>query len=123
MKFALFSLLMNLPNAVTGETLTVQQKFQNVIKQALLAEELGFEAYGVGERHGAPFQSSSPPVVLAAIAARTSRIRLLTTVTVLSVLDPVRVAEDYATLDHLSGGRLEMTLEKGMILATIRYLE
>ncbi|KQX48330.1 LLM class flavin-dependent oxidoreductase [Paenibacillus sp. Root444D2] len=113
MKFALFSLMMNLPNAVTGETLTVQQKFQNVIKQALLAEELGFEAYGVGERHGAPFQSSSPPVVLAAIAARTSRIRLLTTVTVLSVLDPVRVAEDYATLDHLSGGRLEMIIGKG----------
>jgi alkanesulfonate monooxygenase SsuD/methylene tetrahydromethanopterin reductase-like flavin-dependent oxidoreductase (luciferase family) len=113
MKFALFSLMMNLPNAVTGETFTVQQKFENVMKQAILAEKLGFEAYGVGERHGAPFLSSSPPVVLTAIAARTSRIRLLTTVTVLSVLDPVRVAEDYATLDHLSGGRLELIIGKG----------
>jgi alkanesulfonate monooxygenase SsuD/methylene tetrahydromethanopterin reductase-like flavin-dependent oxidoreductase (luciferase family) len=113
MKFALFSLMMNLPNALTGETLTTQQKFQNVIAQAALAEELGFEAYGVGERHGAPFLSSSPPVVLTAIAARTTRIRLLTTVTVLSVLDPVRVAEDYATLDHLSGGRLELIIGKG----------
>lgn len=113
MKFALFSLLMNIPNAVTGETLTTQQKFQNVLKQAKLAEELGFDAYGVGERHGAPFLSSSPPVILTAIAARTSRIRLLTTVTVLSVLDPVRVAEDYATLDHLSGGRLEIIIGKG----------
>jgi alkanesulfonate monooxygenase SsuD/methylene tetrahydromethanopterin reductase-like flavin-dependent oxidoreductase (luciferase family) len=113
MKFALFSLMLNIPNAVTGETLTTQQKFQNVLKQAKLAEELGFDAYGVGERHGAPFISSAPPVVLTAIAARTSRIRLLTTVTVLSVLDPVRVAEDYATLDHLSGGRLELIIGKG----------
>ncbi|MUT65215.1 LLM class flavin-dependent oxidoreductase [Paenibacillus sp. NEAU-GSW1] len=113
MKFALFSLIMNVPNAVTGETLTPQQKIQNVLNQAVLAEKLGFEAYGVGERHGAPFLSSSPPVMLTAIAARTSRIRLLTTVTVLSVLDPVRVAEDYATLDHLSGGRLELIIGKG----------
>ncbi|MDQ0920281.1 LLM class flavin-dependent oxidoreductase [Paenibacillus sp. V4I5] len=113
MKFALFSLLMNIPNAVSGETLTTQQKFENVLKQAVLAEELGLDAYGVGERHGAPFLSSSPPIVLTAIAARTSRIRLLTTVTVLSVLDPVRVAEDYATLDHLSGGRIELIIGKG----------
>lgn len=113
MKFALFSLMMNIPNSVTGETLTAQMKFQNVLNQAVLAEKLGFDAYGVGERHGAPFLSSSPPLVLTAIAARTSRIRLLSTVTVLSVLDPVRVAEDYATLDHLSGGRLEMIIGKG----------
>ncbi|ULL15248.1 LLM class flavin-dependent oxidoreductase [Paenibacillus sp. H1-7] len=113
MKFALFSLMMNLPNAITGESWTPTQKFENVLKQAILAEELGFDAYGVGERHGEPFLSSSPAVVLTAVAARTSRIRLLTTVTVLSVLDPVRVAEDYATLDHLSGGRLEMIIGKG----------
>ncbi|MHA6529977.1 LLM class flavin-dependent oxidoreductase [Paenibacillus sp. BAC0078] len=113
MKFALFSLIANTSNAVTGEVLTTQQKFQNVLNQAVLAEKLAFDAYGVGERHGAPFLSSSPPLVLTAIAARTSRIRLITTVTVLSVLDPVRVAEDYATLDHISGGRLEMIIGKG----------
>ncbi|MDK8192858.1 LLM class flavin-dependent oxidoreductase [Paenibacillus sp. UMB7766-LJ446] len=113
MKFALFSLMMNLPNAVTGESLTTQQKFHNILEQAKLAERLGFDAYGIGERHGAPFLSSSPPVVLTAVAAATSRIRLLTTVTVLSILDPVRVAEDYATLDQLSGGRLEMIIGKG----------
>lgn len=113
MKFALFSLMMNLPNAVTGEALTAQQKFHNILEQARLAERLGFDAYGIGERHGAPFLSSSPPVVLTAVAAATTRIRLLTTVTVLSVLDPVRVAEDYATLDQLSGGRLEMIIGKG----------
>ncbi|MCT2193600.1 LLM class flavin-dependent oxidoreductase [Paenibacillus sp. p3-SID1389] len=113
MKVALFSLMMNVPNAVTGEAWTAQQKFQNVIDQAILAEKLGFDAYGIGERHGEPFLSSSPPLVLTAIAAQTTRIRLLTTVTVLSVLDPVRVAEDYATLDHLSGGRLTMIIGKG----------
>ncbi|RNB89482.1 LLM class flavin-dependent oxidoreductase [Brevibacillus fluminis] len=113
MKIALFSLIMNVPNPVTGETLTTQQKLQNVLKQAVLAEELGFDAYGVGERHGEPFLSSAPPVLLTAIASKTKRIRLLTTVTVLSVLDPVRVAEDYATLDHLSGGRLEVIIGKG----------
>jgi alkanesulfonate monooxygenase SsuD/methylene tetrahydromethanopterin reductase-like flavin-dependent oxidoreductase (luciferase family) len=113
MKFAVFSLVANLPNPIHGEQFTATEKLQNVIAQAVLAEELGYDAYGVGERHGAPFLSSSPPVLLTAIAARTRHIRLLTTVTVLSVLDPVRVAEDYATLDHLSGGRLELIIGKG----------
>ncbi|WP_127507761.1 LLM class flavin-dependent oxidoreductase [Paenibacillus humicus] len=113
MKFAWFSLVMNLPHAITGEQLTPKQKFDQIIRQAELAETLGFEAYGVGERHGAPFLSSSPAVLLAAIAGRTRIIRLLTTVSVLSVLDPVRVAEDYATVDQLSGGRLELIIGKG----------
>lgn len=113
MKFIWFSLVMNLKNPVTGEQFSTSEKFENIIKQAQLAEELGFDGYGIGERHGEPFLSSAPPVLLTAIAAKTSRIRLLTAVTVLSVLDPVRVAEDYATLDHLSGGRLEMIIGKG----------
>ncbi|MBB3112495.1 alkanesulfonate monooxygenase SsuD/methylene tetrahydromethanopterin reductase-like flavin-dependent oxidoreductase (luciferase family) [Paenibacillus phyllosphaerae] len=113
MKFIWFSLGLNLRNVVTGEQLTTSEKFENIIRQAELAEKLGFEGYGIGERHGEPFLSSSPPLILTAIAGRTSRIRLLTAVTVLSVLDPVRVAEDYATLDHLSGGRLELIIGKG----------
>lgn len=103
----------NLPNGVTGESLTEQQLFQKVLDQAVFAEKWGFDGYGVGERHGEPFLSSSPAVLLGAIATKTSKIRLLTTVTVLSILDPVRVAEDYATLDHLSSGRLEMIIGKG----------
>ncbi|PJI93823.1 LLM class flavin-dependent oxidoreductase [Luteimicrobium subarcticum] len=91
----------------------ISARLQEVVRNAVLFEDLGFDGFAVGERHHAPFVSSSPPVVLSHIAARTSRIRLLTGVTLLSVLDPVRVAEDYATLDHLSGGRLEIILGKG----------
>lgn len=113
MKFVLFDLISNQPNRVSGEFLTPQERIQQVIDQAVFAESLGFDGYGVGERHGAPFLSSSPAILLTAIAAKTSKIRLLPTVSVLSILDPVRVAEDYATLDHLSGGRLEMMIGKG----------
>jgi alkanesulfonate monooxygenase SsuD/methylene tetrahydromethanopterin reductase-like flavin-dependent oxidoreductase (luciferase family) len=113
LKFVLFDLISNHPNGVTGEVLTEQQRIQQVIDQAVFAESLGFDGFGVGERHGAPFLSSSPALVLTAIAAKTSSIRIMPTVSVLSVLDPVRVAEDYASLDHLSGGRLEMMIGKG----------
>lgn len=91
----------------------ISERLQEVVRNAVLFEDLGFDGFAVGERHHSPFVSSSPPVVLSHIAARTSRIRLLTGVTLLSVLDPVRVAEDYATLDHLSGGRLELIIGKG----------
>ncbi|MFD1936328.1 MULTISPECIES: LLM class flavin-dependent oxidoreductase [Nonomuraea] len=89
------------------------ERFREVVDNAVLAEELGFDGFGVGERHERPFISSSPPVVLSHIAARTTRIRLFTAVTTLSLLDPVRAYEDYATLDHLSGGRLELIIGKG----------
>jgi alkanesulfonate monooxygenase SsuD/methylene tetrahydromethanopterin reductase-like flavin-dependent oxidoreductase (luciferase family) len=79
----------------------------------VLAEELGFDGYAVGERHERPFLSSAPPVVLSHIAARTSRITLFTGVTTLSLLDPVRAYEDYATLDQLADGRLELIIGKG----------
>ncbi|HEX7823951.1 MAG TPA: LLM class flavin-dependent oxidoreductase, partial [Mycobacterium sp.] len=86
---------------------------RDVIDAAVLAEELGFDGFAVGERHEDPFISSSPPVVLSNIAARTSKIALFTGVTTLSLLDPVRAFEDYSTLDNLSGGRLELIIGKG----------
>ncbi|MFD9896309.1 LLM class flavin-dependent oxidoreductase [Amycolatopsis sp. NPDC059027] len=113
MKFGLFSLVANHPDPATGKTPSQHERLRQIVDYATFAEELGFAAYGVGERHGEPFLSSAPPVILAAIAERTSRVRLLTTLTVISVLDPVRVAEDYATLDQLSGGRLELMIGKG----------
>ena len=90
-----------------------RERLREVVDNAILAEELGFDGFGVGERHERPFISSSPPVVLSHIAARTERIRLFTAVTTLSLLDPVRAFEDYATLDNLSDGRLELIVGKG----------
>jgi alkanesulfonate monooxygenase SsuD/methylene tetrahydromethanopterin reductase-like flavin-dependent oxidoreductase (luciferase family) len=107
MKFLLITLI------VHNEKDSTRERFREVVDNAVLAEELGFDGYGVGERHERPFISSSPPVVLSHIAARTSRIRLFTAVTTLSLLDPVRAYEDYATLDNLSDGRLELIIGKG----------
>ena len=113
MKFLAITLIVHAPDPITGVQKSTTDRFREVIGNARLAEELGFDGFGVGERHERPFISSSPPVVLSHIAALTSRIRLFTAVTTLSLLDPVRAYEDYATLDHLSGGRLELIIGKG----------
>jgi alkanesulfonate monooxygenase SsuD/methylene tetrahydromethanopterin reductase-like flavin-dependent oxidoreductase (luciferase family) len=113
MKFLALTLITHLPDPVTGKQLATTERFRQVVRLAQLSEELGFDGFGVGERHERPFISSSPPVVLSHIAAKTSRIKLFTGVTTLSLLDPVRAFEDYATLDHLSGGRLELIIGKG----------
>ena len=113
MKFLSITLIVHTPDPLTGKVTPPGERLREVVDNAVLAEELGFDGFGVGERHERPFISSSPPVVLSHIAARTSRIRLFTAVTTLSLLDPVRAYEDYATLDHLSGGRLELIIGKG----------
>ncbi|MEU8820172.1 LLM class flavin-dependent oxidoreductase [Actinoplanes sp. NPDC048796] len=108
MKFLLITLI-----AKPDPSVSDHARLREVVDNAVLAEELGFDGYGVGERHERPFISSSPPVVLSHIAARTSTIRLFTAVTTLSLLDPVRAYEDYATLDNLSDGRIELIIGKG----------
>jgi alkanesulfonate monooxygenase SsuD/methylene tetrahydromethanopterin reductase-like flavin-dependent oxidoreductase (luciferase family) len=113
MKFLAITLIVHAPDPLTGVQPSTTERFATVIANARLAEELGFDGFGVGERHERPFISSAPPVVLSHIAALTSRIRLFTAVTTLSLLDPVRAYEDYATLDQLSGGRLELIIGKG----------
>ena len=113
MNFMAISLIPNGPDPVTGIQPSPTERLRSVVDTAVLCEELGYEAYGVGERHERPFISSSPPVILSNIAARTSTIRLFTAVTVLSILDPVRAFEDYSTLDHLCQGRLELIIGKG----------
>ncbi len=113
MKFIAITLIVHAPDPVTGRQVSTHERFREVIDNALLIEELGFDGFGVGERHERPFISSSPTVVLSHIAALTSRIRLFTAVTTLSLLDPVRAYEDYATLDHLSEGRRDLIIGKG----------
>ncbi|BCJ70089.1 LLM class flavin-dependent oxidoreductase [Polymorphospora rubra] len=113
MRFLAITLIVHAPDPVTGVRKTTTNRFREVLDNAVFAEQLGFDGFGVGERHERPFISSSPPVVLSHVAALTSTIRLFTAVTTLSLLDPVRAYEDYATLDHLSGGRLELIIGKG----------
>jgi probable LLM family oxidoreductase len=86
---------------------------RDVVDEAVLAEQTGIEAFGVGEHHRRDFAISAPEVVLAAIAARTSRILLGSAVTVLSTDDPVRVFERFSTLNALSNGRAEVILGRG----------
>jgi alkanesulfonate monooxygenase SsuD/methylene tetrahydromethanopterin reductase-like flavin-dependent oxidoreductase (luciferase family) len=112
-KFLLITLITHQPNPASGEKKSPAERLRDVVDAAVLAEELGFDGFAVGERHEDPFISSSPPVVLSNIAARTSKIGLFTGVTTLSLLDPVRAFEDYSTLDNLSGGRLELIIGKG----------
>jgi alkanesulfonate monooxygenase SsuD/methylene tetrahydromethanopterin reductase-like flavin-dependent oxidoreductase (luciferase family) len=112
-RFITITLIVHGPDPATGVQPSTHERFRQVVDSAVLAEELGFDGFGVGERHERPFLSSSPTVVLSHVAARTRRIRLFTAVTTLSLLDPVRAYEDYATLDHLSEGRLELIIGKG----------
>ncbi|MEV7106967.1 LLM class flavin-dependent oxidoreductase [Streptomyces atroolivaceus] len=113
MKFSVLSLVGHAPHPLTGELPSAAERFHEVIETGAAAERLGFDAYAIGERHAGPFLSSSPGVILGALAARTSTIRLLTGVTVVAILDPVRVAEEFATLDQMARGRLELVVGKG----------
>jgi probable LLM family oxidoreductase len=90
-----------------------RDRLRELVQQAELAESVGLDVVAVGEHHRADFAVSSPAVVLAALAEKTSRVRLSSAVTVLSSDDPVRVYEDFATLDLLSGGRAEIMAGRG----------
>ena len=113
MKFFVVRLLTNTPDPVTGVRASASTVLGDALREAPVFEDLGFDAYAIGEHHINDAEASSPPVLLAHIAATTTRLRLFTGVTVLPLLDPVRVAEDYATLDVISGGRVEMIIGKG----------
>src|SRR5687767_4831262 len=92
------------------------QRLRDLIEEIELADQLGLDVFGVGEHHRRDYAVSSPAVVLAAAAERTSRIRLTSAVTVLSSDDPVRVFQDFATLDLLSGGRAEIMAGRGSFI-------
>jgi probable LLM family oxidoreductase len=96
-----------------GQLLPHAQVIRNVIDEAVLADDLGIDFFGVGEHHRADFAVSSPEVLLAAIAGRTKRIRLGSAVTVLSSDDPIRVFQRFSTLDAASNGRAEVILGRG----------
>jgi alkanesulfonate monooxygenase SsuD/methylene tetrahydromethanopterin reductase-like flavin-dependent oxidoreductase (luciferase family) len=99
-----------------GKALSHAQVIRNVIDEGVLADEVGVDAFGVGEHHRPDFAVSAPEVVLATIAGRTKQIRLGSAVTVLSSDDPIRVFERFSTLNAASNGRAEVTLGRGSFI-------
>ncbi len=97
----------------TSRAVNPSERLQDLVKQIERADQIGLDAFGVGEHHRRDFLDSAPAVILGAAAARTQRIRLTSAVTVLSAADPVRVFQEFATLDLLSQGRAEMVVGRG----------
>src|ERR671939_1781563 len=93
-----------------------EQRMRQLLEEAELADQLGLDVFGVGEHHRPDFLVSAPAVALAAIAARTERIRLSSAVTVLSSDDPVRVFQQFAEVDLISGGRAEVMAGRGSFI-------
>ncbi|RKQ16945.1 LLM class flavin-dependent oxidoreductase [Ureibacillus endophyticus] len=104
------------PDPLTGHTVSAKQRLDDIIKAAKLADEAGLDVFGVGEHHRLDYAVSSPAVVLAAIARETNQIKLTSATSVLSTLDPVRLFEDFATLDLLSNGRAEILAGRGAFI-------
>jgi probable LLM family oxidoreductase len=101
---------------LSGEPVSAAERLRNLIEEIELADQVGLDVFGVGEHHRPDFVVSAPAVVLAAAAERTKKIRLTSAVTVLSSDDPVRVFQDFATLDLLSGGRAEIMAGRGSFI-------
>lgn len=104
------------PDVVTGEVISHAQRIREVVEEIVLADKVGLDVFGVGEHHRVDFAASSPAVILAAAASQTKRIRLTSAVTVLSSADPVRVFQDFATLDGISNGRAEIMAGRGSFI-------
>lgn len=120
MKQGLLILGDSLPDPESGARLTHAQRHRQIVEMSVDSEALGFDSVWLGEHHLCDYILSAPPVVLAAIAERTRTLRLGTGVTLLGSLDPVRAAEDYATVDALSGGRVEVVAGRGVLRRTYR---
>src|SRR4051794_33110804 len=116
MELGLYTFAERTPDAHTGRAVSPAQRLSDLLEEAELADQLGLDVFGVGEHHRPEFVVSAPTVVLAAIAARTQSIKLTSAVTVLSSDDPVRVYEQFATLDLLSGGRAEIMAGRGSFI-------
>src|ERR1700676_4320097 len=100
----------------TSRAVSPQDRLQHLVEQIEHADQVGLDAFGIGEHHRREFLDSAPTMILAAAAARTRHIRLTSAVTVLSAADPVRVFQEFATLDLLSGGRAEIVAGRGSFI-------
>ena len=116
MQFGAYTFVETRRDPATGEPVDVDKAFADVIEQIELADRVGLDVFGLGEHHRPDYAVSAPAVALAAAAARTKRIRLTSAVTVLSSDDPVRVYQQFATLDLISKGRAEIMAGRGSFI-------
>ena len=115
-ELGIYSFAERTPDPTTGKMVSPETRLSDLLEEIVLADEVGLDVFGLGEHHRPEFVSSSPAVILAAAATRTRRIRLSSAVTVLSSDDPVRVFQDFATLDLLSQGRVEIMAGRGSFI-------
>ncbi len=113
MQIGIDSFVAALPNSPTEGALDPSERMRDLLEEIELADQVGLDVFGIGEHHRSEFLDSAPAVILAAAAARTKRIRLTSAVTVLSAADPVRVFQEFATLDLISQGRAEIVAGRG----------
>ena len=113
MQFGIFSVGDVTADPTTGRTPSEGERIEGMTRLALKAEEVGLDVFATGEHHNPPFVPSAPTTHLAFIAAQTKRLLLSTATTLITTTDPVRIAEDYAFLQHLSGGRVDLMMGRG----------
>lgn len=116
MELGIYTFVENTPDQETGKILSPSERLNNLLEEIELADQAGLDVFGIGEHHREEYVSSAPAVILAAAAARTERIRLSSAVTVLGSEDPVRVFQQFSTLDLLSGGRAEIMAGRGSFI-------
>src|SRR5699024_185322 len=108
LEFGIYTLGDHLPNPLTGERISAEQRIQEIIELAKLAEQAGIDFFSVGESHQEYFATQAHAVVLSAIAQATTTMKIGSSSTIISTSDPVRVYENFATIDLISGGRAEI---------------
>jgi putative FMN-dependent luciferase-like monooxygenase len=113
MQFGIFTVSDITEDPTTGETLSEAQKIQDTLTIAQHAEDVGLDVFALGEHHNPPFWSSSPTTTLAYLAAKTTTLQLSTSTTLITTNDPVKIAEDFAMLQHVAGGRVDLMLGRG----------
>jgi alkanesulfonate monooxygenase SsuD/methylene tetrahydromethanopterin reductase-like flavin-dependent oxidoreductase (luciferase family) len=116
MQIGIYTFAETTPDPKTGYTISAAQRLRGLVEEMELADQVGLEVCGAGEHHRPDFAVSAPAAVLAAGAMRTKCIRLTSAVSVLSSDDPVRVFQEFATLDLLSGGRAEIMAGRGSFI-------
>src|SRR4028119_1126029 len=113
MQFGIFTVGDVTADPTTGRTPSEAERIRAVVAIARKAEEVGLDVFALGEHHNPPFFSSSPTTTLAYVAAQTTRLQLSTSTTLITTNDPVKIAEDYAMLQHLADGRVDLMMGRG----------